>query len=29
MIYSVFYIFYLFISIVKSNFDVARRVIQP
>ncbi len=27
--YSVFYIFYLFISIVKSNFDVARRVIQP
>ncbi|HHE54803.1 MAG TPA: Na+/H+ antiporter subunit E [Caldithrix abyssi] len=29
VIYSVFYIFYLFISIVKSNFDVARRVIQP
>ncbi len=27
--YSVFYIFYLFISIVKSNFDVARRVVQP
>ena len=27
--YSVFYIFYLFIAIVKSNFDVARRVVQP
>ncbi|MHB2155018.1 Na+/H+ antiporter subunit E [Calditrichota bacterium GD2] len=29
IVYSVAYIFYLFISIVKSNFDVARRVIKP
>ncbi len=29
IIYSVIYIFYLFISIVQSNFDVARRVVQP
>ncbi len=29
VIYSVIYIFYLFIAIIKSNFDVARRVIQP
>ncbi len=29
VVYSVIYIFYLFIAIVQSNFDVARRVIQP
>ncbi len=29
IVYSVIYIFYLFISIVQSNFDVARRVVQP
>ncbi|RLD16692.1 Na+/H+ antiporter subunit E [candidate division KSB1 bacterium] len=29
VIYSVIYIFYLFIEIVKSNFDVAYRVVQP
>lgn len=29
IVYSVIYIFYLFICIVQSNFDVARRVIQP
>jgi len=27
--YSIAYIFYLFISIIKSNLDVARRVVQP
>jgi multicomponent Na+:H+ antiporter subunit E len=29
IIYSIIYLFYLFIEIVKSNFDVARRVVQP
>ncbi len=29
IIYSILYVFYLFISIIKSNFDVARRVVQP
>ncbi len=29
IIYAVAYLFYLFISIIKSNLDVARRVIRP
>ena len=29
VVYSIAYIFYLFIAIIKSNWDVARRVVQP